>query len=217
MNSLTIQEVIAMQDKVADKIILNRDYLGEIDRKIGDGDHGEGMYNGYFAVKNLIASNDSYSSISAFFKEVGMTLLASMGGASGVLFASIYISLADASQNKHTFSTDVLLNGFTEALASLKSRGGAKVGEKTMIDALEPAVIAMKENYLNGEDLVGMLSAATKSAEIGVVATKKMTSKHGRAKSLGKRSLGYQDAGATSIALIFTAMANYVEEEDKGE
>ena len=154
MESLTIEQVIDMQNQVSETIIENREKLGEIDRKIGDGDHGEGMYIGFSAVKKKLQSDNSYSTIGELYKEVGMALLSSMGGASGVLFASIYISLAEHTKNDVKLNAKSFVSGYKKALESIKNRGGAKLGDKTMIDALEPAVDRMEAMTEENADLI---------------------------------------------------------------
>ncbi|MBV7391310.1 MULTISPECIES: dihydroxyacetone kinase subunit DhaL [Enterococcus] len=212
MKTITINQLKDMQISVADTIIENREYLGEIDRKIGDGDHGEGMYVGFSAVKKMLAQNKKYETVSDFYKDMGMALLSSMGGASGVLFASIYISLAEETKDATQLEVNQLIKGYKKAVECIKKRGGASAGDKTMVDALEPAVKAMEKNFSREADFVTILSTATTAAETGVLATKEMVSKHGRSKNLYERTLGFQDAGATSVALIFATMLEYVSE-----
>lgn len=211
MKTMTIDQVKQMQYFISETIIDNREYLGEIDRKIGDGDHGEGMYIGFSAVKEMISQNKKYDFIGDFYKDVGMALLSSMGGASGVLFASIYISLAEETKDSKVLNVMSMIKGFDKAVESIKQRGGAQLGDKTMIDALEPAVVAMEESYIPEKpDFSIVFSEATALAQSGVLATKHMVSKHGRSKNLNERSIGYQDAGATSVAIIFETMSKYV-------
>ncbi|MGM0111272.1 dihydroxyacetone kinase subunit DhaL [Enterococcus sp. DIV0187] len=211
MKTMTIDQVKDMQKAVSVTIIENRELLGEIDRKIGDGDHGEGMFVGFSAVEKMIDEHIHFNTIGEFYKDVGMALLSSMGGASGVLFASIYISLAEETKDSTVLDGEMIVAGYSQAVESIKKRGGAKAGDKTMVDSLEPAVLAMKEVIKNKDaDIIDVLSSGTKAAQDGVLATKNMISKHGRSKNLRERSIGHQDAGATSVALIFDTMSRYV-------
>lgn len=210
MNELMIEDVRKMQLLVADAIIENREFLGEIDRKIGDGDHGEGMYIGFSSAKKYLIETNEYKSLGDLYKNFGMALLSSMGGASGVLFASIYISLAEEASENAQLTNEIIVNGFKSALESIKNRGGAQPGDKTMIDALQPAVEKMQVLVENGDsNIVDLLYQAKIGSESGVEETKKMISRHGRSKSLGERSFGFQDAGATSVSIIFDSMWKY--------
>jgi len=190
-----------------DAIIKNKPYLTEIDSAIGDGDHGIGMSGGMEKAETALKGKD-FATVADVFKTTGMTMLNSMGGASGVIFGSMFLG------GVKSFGTDPELNckNFSEAmraaLDSIQARGKASVGDKTMVDALEPAVAAMEKS--DTEDLTVMLGEAADAADTGIEATKNMIAKFGRAKSLGERALGHQDAGATSVGIIFRAMAEYL-------
>ena len=144
----------------------------------------------------------------ALFGAAGKAMLLSMGGASGVIFGSMFMSGQDFDPKKELSAED-LAEIEAKALATIQERGGAQVGDKTMVDALAPAVDAMKANADKG--LLEMLKAAEAAAKEGVENSKNCIAKFGRSRSLGERALGYQDAGATSVSLIFEAMREFVE------
>lgn len=203
------QEAKKMLIYVADKIIEQKPYLTEIDSAIGDGDHGIGMEGGMKKVKAKLEKKDFYDNVYEVFADAGKAMLMSMGGASGVIFGSLYLAGAKGMEPKSELTADEFAAMERKSLTAIKERGKASVGDKTMVDALEPAVIALEENSDKG--LLEMLKAAEEAAGQGVENTKGYIAKFGRAKSLLERAIGYQDAGATSVYLIFQGMREYVE------
>lgn len=194
---------------IADKIIGQKPYLTEIDSAIGDGDHGIGMAGGMQKAKDKLNKQETFESVYDVFAIAGKAMLMSMGGASGVIFGSLYLSGAKGMEAKPELTASDLAAMERKSLEAIKERGKAQVGDKTMVDALEPAVIAMEENAEKG--LFEMLKAAEAAAAKGLEDTKRYTAKFGRAKSLMERAVGHQDAGATSVYLIFQGMREYVE------
>jgi dihydroxyacetone kinase phosphoprotein-dependent L subunit len=208
MKTLTIEQTTDMIIEACNAIIENKPLLTEVDSKIGDGDHGIGMSGGMEKAKAALLADSPFPDVNSVFKITGMTMLNSMGGASGIIFGSMFLGgikgmAAISELNGSTFTT-IMRN----SLEAIKTRGEARVGDKTMVDALEPAVLAMESG--NQDDLIQLLSDATDAALQGVENTKNYTAKFGRAKSLQERAIGYQDAGATSVSIIFTAMYEYV-------
>lgn len=194
---------------IADKIISNKLYLTEIDSAIGDGDHGIGMAGGMQKAKIKLAMRDNYEDVYEVFAIAGKAMLMSMGGASGVIFGSLYLAGAKGMEPQNELTTKDLAAMERKSLEAIKERGKASVGDKTMVDALEPAVIAMEKNV--DKPLKEMLWLAEDAAKQGVENTKEYIAKFGRAKSLMERAIGFQDAGATSVYLIFQGMREYVE------
>lgn len=193
---------------VAQKIIEKKEFLTEVDSAIGDGDHGIGMSNGFLAVKVKLQSLDTDISVSEIVAAVGKAMLTNMGGASGALFGTLFSSAARTIYDSVACNEKDFANMMRAGLERVKNLGQAECGDKTMIDALEPAVIALEEHAGNG--FKEMLEAARVAAWKGVEATKNMQAKFGRAKTLMERAIGFQDAGATSVALIFDAMVEFV-------
>lgn len=208
METVSTENARQMLLYVADKIIENKPYLTEVDSAIGDGDHGIGMALGFTKVKEKL-QNSTFASVNQVFSVSGRTLLMSMGGASGVIFGSMFLDGAKAAEEKELFGTEDFARLFRGSLDSIKQRGGASVGDKTMVDALEPAVSALENNA--GRGLLLMFGAASAAALDGVEKTKEMIAKFGRAKSLMARSIGHQDAGATSVWIIFCSMSEYIQ------
>jgi dihydroxyacetone kinase phosphoprotein-dependent L subunit len=195
---------------VADKIIENKSFLAEVDSKIGDGDHGIGMAGGMQKAKEAVSGMENSGNVYALFDKAGKAMLMSMGGASGVIFGSLYMAGVKGAEARAELSPGDFALIMDKSLTAIKERGKAQVGDKTMIDALEPAVEALKKNQDKG--FAVMLKAASQAAAEGVENTKKYQAKFGRAKSLMERAVGFQDAGATSVWLIFRSMHEFVEQ-----
>ncbi len=212
MKTLTVQEAHGMLKKIANEWINHEEQLGEIDRKIGDGDHGIGMANGARAILQNVTETDE-KNLANLFKQAGMAMMESMGGASGVIFSALFLGVAKAAKKQEVLTVEVLASGMENAVKEIKQRGKAAVGDKTMLDALVPASEALSADH--SRDFVSALAIAREKAAEGVEQTKRYPAKHGRSKFLGERAIGFQDAGATSVALMCQAMYDYVKEEEK--
>lgn len=188
----------------ADAIAENKPYLTEVDNAIGDGDHGIGMSTGMGKGKDKLLAAERFDSAYQPFLIMGKTMLMSMGGASGVLFGGLFMAGAKGREPQDAMDAAQLALLFGEGLEEIKKRGGAQIGDKTMVDALEPAALAMRAH--SGEGFAAMLRRAEDAALKGVESTKDMLAKYGRAKFLMERAVGHQDAGATSVWIIFKAM-----------
>ena len=198
MKTLSYSAARHMLMACADEIIKSKPYLTEIDSKIGDGDHGIGMAGGMQK---------------ALFQAMGKTMLMSMGGASGVIFGTFFSGGAKGKEPSAALDARAFAQLMADSLAEVQRRGKAEVGDKTMVDAMKPAVDAM--SACAGEDLVEMLSLAEEAAKEGVEQTKQYVAKFGRAKSLMERAIGYQDAGATSIWIILRAMRDDLKAQEE--
>lgn len=176
-----------------------------------DGDHGIGMATGMKNVKEVLLDMEGEKNVYSIFEEAGKAMLLSMGGASGVIFGSLYLEGALGTESKDYLTAEDLKAMEEKSLKAIQERGKASVGDKTMVDALAPAVEAMQQHYTEG--LEKMLEEAEAGALRGVENTKDCIARFGRAKSLGERALGFQDAGATSTWLIFQSMREFVKGE----
>lgn len=198
---------LAWLQRVADVLRANRDYLTELDSAIGDADHGTNMDRGFTAVMAKVSGQDP-SDIGALLKTVGMTLVSTVGGASGPLYGTAFMRAGAALAGKATVETADIAAALDAALEGIKARGRATRGEKTMIDALEPAIEAYKASAASGGDISAALRAAASAAEDGMRATIPLLATKGRASYLGERSIGHQDPGATSMSLILRAASD---------
>lgn len=206
---LTPNQVRDMFLFVARRICDSEKYLTEIDMKIGDGDHGFGMALGFQSVTKTLYGKD-YSSIEGVFQDIGVALLDTMGGASGILFGTMFISGSVGKGTHSAADLSLLAQIFRRSLESLKHRGKAQIGDKTMVDALEPAVIELEKSVKHALPLSEGLKTAAEGSKRGMEFTRQCVAKFGRAKSYGKKSIGLQDPGATSIWIIFQAMSDWI-------
>lgn len=191
----------------AQAIIDAKVLLTEVDSRIGDGDHGIGMQGGMTKAKAKLESMEDGQNVYDLFSEMGKAMLMSMGGASGVIFGSMFMGGAKGTTPVSEISPADFAEFMQRSLDTIKARGKAQMGDKTMVDALEPAVVAMRQN---AGDFETALAAAEKAAAEGVENTKQYQAKFGRSKSLMERAIGYQDAGATSVWIIFRAMHDFI-------
>lgn len=206
MNAIQVRDMFLY---VSETIVENEPYLTEIDMKIGDGDHGTGMELGFKAVKKLLPGK-MVESVEDVFRELGWILLDTMGGASGVLFGTMFISGTIHRDPSDYYKLADFAETFRISLDAIKKRGKANVGDKTMVDALEPAVAALEDADKQGMSLKDGIGMATEAAKQGVEYTKEIKARFGRAKYYGEKAIGLQDAGATSVWLIFQAMTNWL-------
>jgi dihydroxyacetone kinase-like protein len=182
----------------------NRDHLTELDAAIGDADHGSNMDRGMKAV--VAALDDTRpATAGALFSKVGMTLVSTVGGASGPLFGTLFLRMGSSFGDAEQASPQQLAAALRAGLEGVVARGKAEAGDKTMYDALAPAVDAL-EGALSGQATVAeALKRAFEAAMAGRDATTPMLARKGRASYLGERSVGHQDPGATSVALLLQA------------
>jgi len=194
----------------AGQVAAHKELLTQLDAAIGDADHGANMDRGMTAV---VAALDGSRPANAglLLKQVGMTLVSTVGGASGPLYGTFFLRMATASGEVTALDGQAFAKALRAGLEGVVSRGKAEAGDKTMYDALAPAVEAL-EGALSAaapltEALTEALRAATRAAEDGRDATIAMLARKGRASYLGERSVGHQDPGATSAALLVAAAA----------
>jgi phosphoenolpyruvate---glycerone phosphotransferase subunit DhaL len=184
----------------------NKDLLTDLDAAIGDGDHGANMDRGMRAV--LVALDDTAPvTASALFNKVGMTLVSTVGGASGPLFGTFFLRAGASFSDTAEISLAQLAAALRTGLEGIVARGKAEAGDKTMYDALAPAVDALDSAVSEGMDKADALKLALVAAENGRDATTPMLARKGRASYLGERSVGHQDPGATTVALLMAAAA----------
>lgn len=193
--------------RISEKITANKDFLTELDREIGDSDHGINMARGFSAVMEKLSPEEN--DIGAVLKKTGMTLLSKVGGASGPLYGTAYMEAGKVLTGKTELLSEDFNLIFNAAVAGIQKRGKAVKGEKTMLDAIIPAGETYAKKISEGSNIVEALEAACKSAYEGVEFTKTIIATKGRASYLGERSIGHQDPGATSAALTLEAVLEY--------
>ncbi|MCI8327173.1 MAG: dihydroxyacetone kinase subunit L [Lachnospiraceae bacterium] len=199
--------------KIGDAIIENKDFLTDLDREIGDADHGVNMARGFTEVLAQLPQDET--DLGKVLKKVGMVLLSKVGGASGPLYGTAYMKAAGPVNGKTELTLEDGKEMLEAVIAGIKMRGKAERGEKTMLDALEPALEALTKGLENGDDAQACLNAMCEAAREGVEYTKTIRATKGRASYLGDRSIGHQDPGATSSAITLEAIKEFYVENFK--
>jgi dihydroxyacetone kinase-like protein len=211
MSELTSDQMIKWLERFEALLAENKDHLTQLDSAIGDADHGANMTRGFQAVLTKRPEFQG-KDIATVFKTAAMTLISTVGGASGPLYGTFFLQAALAAGAKPTISAEDFGALLEKALNGVVQRGKAAPGDKTMIDAMQPAVEAYRKAVQAGEPVDDALKKAAETAREGMKATIPLVAKKGRASYLGERSAGHQDPGATSTALLFQAAAEALRE-----
>jgi dihydroxyacetone kinase-like protein len=211
MTNVTREQIVRWLESTAIVLGENKDYLTQLDSAIGDADHGTNMDRGFKKVAEKLPSVAD-KDIGNIMKTVGMTLISSVGGASGPLYGTFFMRGGMAADAKEELSDEDLVAMLQGAVDGVIQRGRAQLGDKTMIDALLPAIDALKAGVAEGKGCVGALTDAVAAAEQGMKDTIPLQARKGRASYLGERSIGHQDPGATSSYLILNALLDVLKE-----
>lgn len=204
------QFVITVLSKIAEKIEEQKDFLTDLDRPIGDSDHGINLARGFSEVKKKL-SQYAEKEIADIVRDTGMTLVSNVGGASGPLYGSAFMKAAKAFSGKTEISIADFIAGMEMACDAVMQRGKAAAEEATMLDAMIPALAAMKKTFAENKNPARILSDGVKAAWDGVSHTKNLIATKGRASYVGERGLGHQDPGATSFAFMLETVKNEYE------
>jgi phosphoenolpyruvate---glycerone phosphotransferase subunit DhaL len=206
------QDTVKIVKEMAAAMEENRRLLTKLDSEIGDGDHGSNMHRGFQAALERLDGADSASPADAL-KAVSMALISKVGGAAGPLYGTAFLRASTALQNKDEVSAGDAADALEAALGGVRQRGKAEVGDKTIVDALEPAAEAAKEAASSVDSSVAeVFRAAAQAAEEGSESTIPLTARRGRASYLGPRAAGHEDPGARSTYLLLDAAARALEE-----
>ena len=210
-------KIIEILSGISKVIIAHEEELTELDRKIGDGDHGLNLKRGFDAVSHKIdelKDNNGLDDLdlSQLLNHSAMTLLSTVGGASGPLYATAMMRMAKIFKYKSddVIDIDLIEKAAGEAVEGVKERGNAAVGDKTMVDTLEPFYIALKKSVESGKNLKESFADGLIAAEKGMMSTKDIAAKRGRASYLGERSIGVIEHGAYSSYLILKTIYNEI-------
>lgn len=187
----------------------NKDYLSEVDGLIGDGDHGVNMNKGFTIFERRIERESI--AFSDGLEQLGMILMNEIGGSMGPIYGTIFMEMADAASDIGRIDAATLLQMLESARDALYEIIDARVGDKTLVDTLVPAINALRDSVAAGDTFVESLEALRAAAQTGCQATKGLMAKYGRSARLGERSIGVQDAGATSCWLLLSAMCDGIE------
>jgi len=204
--TVSLERLVAWLSRFTQLVTENRGYLTELDSAIGDADHGSNMARGMTAVMEKIAATPS-TAIDALFKQVGMTLVSSVGGASGPLYGTFFLRFGTTAGAVTELDGAALAAALRAGLGGIVARGKAELGDKTMFDAMSPAIDAFDSELASGAEIAASSVVAFAAAERGRDATKPLVARKGRASYLGDRSAGHLDPGATSTALLFQALS----------
>lgn len=204
--AITTANVIKWLENYAALLNENKAYLTDLDSEIGDADHGINMDRGFQAVLEKLPGTAD-GDIGTVLKTAAMALISSVGGASGPLYGTLFLEMAKSADGKAELTLEEWAAALEAGVEGVARRGKANAGDKTMLDALFPAVEELKQVSSDGSDLKEALQASREAAERGMKDTIPMVAKKGRASYLGGRSAGHQDPGATSSFLMLKAAA----------
>ncbi|WP_042223028.1 dihydroxyacetone kinase subunit DhaL [Oceanobacillus manasiensis] len=202
---IDVQMILDWMKKTNEKMQENKSYLTSLDQPIGDGDHGINMARGFQEVENKV-TKESYATPSDVLKDIAMTLMSKVGGASGPLFGTAFLKLSTAVKGSETVSYESFVNGIEQAVTGVKQRGKAEAGEKTMIDVWFPISEALRENEAFSADVL------VDTAKQAMENTKEMLATKGRAAYFKEKSQGHIDPGSASSFYLFEALSEVLKE-----
>ena len=208
-DTITTAQMRRALETMCDTIENEKEYLSELDGAIGDGDHGVNMAKCFREVKKKLAASAA-EDVGALFKDVGMVVMNSVGGAMGALYGTFFLKLSQSAAGKSEVNLNDLVTMFQTGEKGILDIGKASLGDKTLLDTLAPAVRAIEAAAKEGKPLAGALADFEEAARQGMESTKDMLAKMGRASRLGERTIGHQDAGATSCYFILRSLASAV-------
>ena len=202
------ERTAAVIQAMAEAMEENKKYLTKLDSEVGDGDHGNNMHRGFQAALERLEGTDA-GTPAAVLKAVSSALISKVGGAAGPLYGTAFLRASSSLSDKEEVSSEDVVEALEAALGGIKQRGKAEPGDKTIVDALQPAVEAAKD--ATGGSVAEVFRAAADAAEEGVEATVDLVARKGRASYLGERAVGHRDPGATSTHLLLDAAARALE------
>ena len=206
-DTISTPRMLKALEAMCDTIETQKDYLSELDGAIGDGDHGVNMAKCFREVKKKLAESTA-ADVSTLFNDVGMVVLNSVGGAMGALYGTFFLKMAQESTGKAELELSDLVRMFQTAEQGILDIGKASPGDKTLLDTLAPAVKALEQSAKDGMSLPDAMANFEQAAQKGMESTTDMLAKMGRASRLGERTIGHQDAGATSCYFILRSIAS---------
>ena len=198
MNNDKVKQIII---KISEKINEEKDFLTKLDNDIADGDHGINLARGFSAVEEFLKTSQD-NDLGVLFKNIGMKLVSSVGGAAGPLYGTAFIRAGAVLNGKKEILIDDFIECLNAAIEGVKFRGKSVQGEKTMLDSMIPAYENIKSNFEATNDVKQALEAGVKAAYEGIEFKKTIAATKGRASYIGERSIGHQDPGATSFTYI---------------
>jgi dihydroxyacetone kinase-like protein len=208
-STLSSSDFVKIINAICDTLEQEKGYLSELDGAIGDGDHGVNMAKCFREVKKKLPENID-KDVGTILKNVGMVILNSVGGAMGALYGTLFLKASKEVMGKMEVNLEDLIKMFEAGEKGIQEIGKAQLRDKTLLDTINPAVKALKEAHAKGKPLVEALADFSEAAKKGAESTREMISKIGRSSRLGERTIGHQDAGATSCHFILSAFYQVV-------
>lgn len=210
MDVLSANQLRLALISAAGAIVEAEPYLTQVDTIIGDGDHGSGMKTGFTALKSLL-ENSAYETPYDLFHQAGLCLIKTMGGASGVLFGTLFTGGLASIEGLPSLNAPQFFQFISGGVEAIQRRGRAKPGDKTMVDALIPAIEEMEAQLTRNHQMEDLLHSAYIGAEKGMENTKGMISRVGRSKNFREKTLGWPDPGAVSVSILFRGLYHGIE------
>jgi phosphoenolpyruvate---glycerone phosphotransferase subunit DhaL len=211
-DAVSVDQLVAWLNRFAVLVAEQRNHLTELDSAIGDADHGANMDRGMSAVVAKVEATPS-ATVDELFKMVGMTLVTTVGGASGPLYGTFFLRFGMTAGAVTELDGPALAAALRAGLGGVVARGKAEAGDKTMFDAMSPALDAFDASLAAGNRIADAAAAALAAAAVGRDATEPLVARKGRASYLGERSIGHIDPGATSTTLLFEALSETLAKE----
>jgi dihydroxyacetone kinase-like protein len=205
ITELSLGDLRGWLEHFAAAVVAQEATLNQLDSATGDGEHGSNLARGVDAMQRVL-DEGSFADAQALLSAVGMAVVNSVGGASGALYGTVFLRLSDVGAGTAHIDLQRLTDGFTSAAAGISELGRTQPGDKTLLDAIHPAVRALEASMAASSEMPAALEAAALAAEAGRDSTADMQARVGRGSYLGDRSLGHVDAGATSMAQLFRSL-----------
>jgi dihydroxyacetone kinase phosphoprotein-dependent L subunit len=209
MQSLNAAQLKSMLIHTCQVMVASQEIMCAADRDIGDGDHGIGMARGFGAALAEL-NKQEFDDVYKILFTIGRTMIKEMGGASGIIFGTLFLAGSKNVEPDPELTVSDFCTVFDKALAEIKAKGGAQVGDKTVVDALQPMLEAMQHNLEKDLSFEEMTQIALEAAVQGKENSKQYVARFGRAKTLGDRAVGYPDPGALSLTLIMQSMLDWL-------
>ncbi|TBL81134.1 dihydroxyacetone kinase subunit DhaL [Paenibacillus thalictri] len=198
--------------KIGQRVEEEKDYLSDLDRVIGDGDHGVSMAIGWTAIKDKLQELENENDLGTICQSVAKAFLNAVGASVGPLYGTAFLRGSQILKGKTTLTEEEIVKFWSAAVAGMQQMGKAEVGDKTMMDTWVPIAAALEHSLRNGEQWPAALDRAVEAGRKGMESTRDMVSNKGRSGRLGDRSKGHIDPGAASALIIFTAFADACKE-----
>jgi dihydroxyacetone kinase-like protein len=208
---MTTADIAAWLTIFAYRVDAETDRLSELDAATGDADHGANLRRGMAAIRSLIDAQGDQGRPGEYFKQVGLTIVDTVGGSSGALYGTIFLRFAaTVGPASDVVDAETMAAGLEAACQGIVDRGRARAGDKTMYDALEPAARAFRAAFASGEAIEACWRSAAKAAAAGAAATASMRARRGKSSYVGEKSIGTVDPGAASVAMLIAAASEAV-------